>query len=226
MLENEATYENWYNPIHCKKEKIHTGSDYVLLCKIDTNIFKLASYQENVIYLDSEKLGIAIRENKIANCAIINGEVMVSDMYKVTRDIQFEQEVAEKYIKYVAKTALLGCKMSFDYTIEGRQVKLDSYTGTSKNVIVPKFVTVITRRAFIKCGIETITLNEGLEYIGYYAFEGCNIAEITIPETVKFMGEGIFYLNKKLINSDGTYRKDRIKILNENTEVLDNHPVK
>ena len=76
--------------------------------------------------------------------------------------------------------------MEFDYIIEGQEVKLKRYTGRDTKVIVPKFVTSLMYGYFRGCGIEEITLESGLKYIGGYAFESCNISKIIIPETIDF----------------------------------------
>ena len=67
--------------------------------------------------------------------------------------------------------------MSFDYMIEGTNVKLKRYTGTTKYVIIPKFITSIMARAFDNCKIETLTLEEGLGAIGAYSFGDCSIKQ-------------------------------------------------
>ena len=78
-------------------------------------------------------------------------------------------------------------------------------------------------RAFLKCLIETITLENGLRHIGSYAFEGCNLKEIVIPKTVEFVGMGAFFKNKDLITNVGRFVEGKIKILNKETVVIDEY---
>ena len=220
LLDND-TIKYWYNQIHCHQGNIHTGSEYILLCKINHDKYKLARYDGIVRYMSRKRLNELSKEHKIANCEVKNGKVRSIDTYKVQQEPQFEQDIAEKYNNYAAKSAMLGRKMSFYYIVEGRQVKLKTYSGESKDVIVPKFITTIMVKAFVNCKIETVVMDNGLEYIGYSAFAGCNISEVVIPETVKFIGKGAFSFNKKLLTVEGEYREDRVKIINERTIVLD-----
>ena len=211
----------WLNPLHYTDNYEETGSDYMLICKMPDNTYKLASYDNKVIYLDIEQLRSFSSNNKIVNCSLVNGKIKSIKANKITNDIQFEKAIAEKYKIYEAKSTLLGCKMSFDYAIEGKQVKLIKYTGTTKNMIVPKFVTTIMTKAFLKCEIETITLEKGLRYIGNYAFDECKLSEVIIPQTVVFIGWRVFNQNKHLLTNRGAYREDRIKILGKNTTIID-----
>ena len=221
LLGNEIIIKQWYNPIDHQRKNKHTGASYIILCQTDKNTFKIVTYEGKVKYLSSKQLIEETRRNVMANCKIQDGKLESLETYKVTRDIQFEQEIEEKYKIYEAKTALLGCRMSFYYIIEGREVKLEKYSGTAKDVIIPNFVTTIMHSAFSNCELETLTLNNGLEYIGSKAFSNCNISEVIIPKTVKFMGYDVFFQNKNLILGDSIYKSDKVKILNNETITLD-----
>ena len=224
LLNEEVMDKPWYNKTHTVKGDTNTGADYILLCKTSKNEFKLVSFNDKITYVDGRQLKELTNTHKIANCNMLNGMIKSTDTYNGIRKPQFVQDITRKYELYSAKSGLLGRKMSFDYIIEGNQVKLKRYTGTDKNVILPSFITSITQRAFARCYIETITLNEGLKYIGFNAFEACNLAEITIPETVEFMGLGVFEFNKRLLENDseyGKYRQDKVKILNKKATILD-----
>ena len=222
LIDYEETDTLWYNKINCTDaDGISTESEYVLMCTINNNTFKLISKDKEVIYVDREKLTKYTEANKIANCQIKNDKYKSIGTYTVNRDMQFENLIAEKYKAYEAKSTLLGRKMSFEYIIEGRQVKLKEYTGTTKDVIVPKFITSIMDRAFIYSKIETVILEEGLKSIGNCAFEGCNLSEVVIPKTVQFLGKGAFFRNKKLIADSGGYWEDKVKVLSKKTTMLD-----
>ena len=217
---NEILIKDWFNSIHCERTGLHTGSDLILICKNDNNEYKLTCYDERIVSLHGSELKYYADGKKIANCLIANEKLKSVDTYTINNNTEFKAAIAEKYEKYVAKSALLGRKMSFNYIIEGEKVKLTRYTGETKNVIMPNFVTTIMSRAFYFRKLETITLNIGLKYIGHQAFGQCKLSEVIIPETVKFMGLDIFSKNDRLLK-DGAYRKDRIKILSKNTTVLD-----
>ena len=60
-----------------------------------------------------------------------------------------------------------------------------------QEIIVPSSVTRIGQQAFGLCSsLQTVSLNDGLEYIGLNAFEGTAIQSLTVPATVTVM-EGI-----------------------------------
>ena len=220
LFNTETLTEHWCNPLHCQKDELSTGSDYIIACKVD-NTYKLISYDQRIKYVTNLELVSLIRNNEIANCEFRNGRIESNGTYTITKDIQFEKDIHEKYKIYEAKLALLGRNMSFDYVIEGKKVKLKRYTGKDKDVIIPNFITTIMSCAFLRCDIEAVTLNNGLKYIGREAFLGCDISETVIPQTVKFMGLRVFKANKKLLNVNGTYKEDKIKILNKETTILD-----
>ena len=221
LLNGNIQNKHWYNQLHLEKEFIHTGSEYILICEIEEGKYKLARHDVGISYFNSEQLQTCLKYHKIANCDIINGKLKSTGTYKITKDNQFEAEIKERYERYVAKSTLLGRQMSFNYTIEGKKVKLIKYTGITKDVIIPKFVTTITEKAFNNCNIETLTLEEGLRYIGRGAFSGCNLSEIIIPQTVEFIDKEVFYRNKRLVNDYNEYKRDKVKILNSRTTVLD-----
>ena len=220
VINGELDIKPWYNEIHCKQLIEDTGSDYVLICKPAKNIYKLVSYDKKISYVEIKQLKRLIQGFKIANCDFRDGTYKSMDTYTTAKDTTFEERINNIYKKYKTKTSILGCGMEFEYTIEGAEVKLRKYTGTCKNVIVPKFITTIIEGAFIGTEIESIKLEPGLKYIGSFAFEDCNLSEIMIPETVEFIGLGAFYGNKRLFKSNEEYT-DKIKILNKRTLVLD-----
>lgn len=67
-------------------------------------------------------------------------------------------------------------------------------TNTSvKNVIFPSTVRNIGYQAFKDSAVESVTLNEGLEEIGEFAFNGAkNLKSFNIPSTVKVIGKRAF----------------------------------
>ena len=226
ITEDNITIKQWYNKIHHRRLSEDSGSNYILLCQVDNSKFKLVTHDERVIIMGTEKLTNYTEQNQIANCKIINNQLTSIGTYRITKDIEFEKHIAEKYARYVALTSLLGKPMTFEYVIENKDVKLKIYTGTNKDVIIPKFITSIMRHAFTGFKLQTLTLDNGLKYIGYEAFEGCNISEVTIPETVEFISAGAFYGNKKLIatvseiSSKGNKYTNNLKLLNKDTIIV------
>lgn len=70
-----------------------------------------------------------------------------------------------------------------------------------ESLTIPSNITKIERGAFGSCGTSsavtnyTVTLNEGLQYIGNIAFGyNINLKTITIPSTVTYVGSQAFYL--------------------------------
>ena len=221
IIDGQIVVKQWYNQINNVKENIKTGAEYVLICKLKRDTFKLARYTSEIKFVDNANLRNLISEHKVANCRLENSKIQSIDNYTITENIQVEEYVSQKYALYLAKLALLGRKVSFVIIVEGNQVKLKRYYGPDKDVIVPNFITTIMAKAFLNCKLETITLNTGIKYIGYSAFDGCNLSEVEIPETVEFIGQGVFNNNHKLFNSHGEYRQDRVKILNKIAVVID-----
>ena len=218
---NGTSIKKWYGTLHKLKDGLEMGTDYILMCQIDDDTFKLVSYDEKVIYVNTKELNRHIIQNKVANCILRDGSHKTMDTYWIDKNPQFEQSIAEQYKRYANMTALLGRKMSFDYILEGTEVKLKRYTGATKDVIVPKFITSIMQKAFAGTEIETLELEDGLKYIGYSAFESCNLSKVIIPQTVEFIGTAAFFKNKRLMTYNGGYIKNRLILLNAETQIVD-----
>ena len=86
-----------------------------------------------------------------------------------------------------------------DKTVEVISKTFAGYAGdivipaTVTNEDVTYNVTSIGNEAFDRCDLTSVTLPNGLENIGYDAFNRClNLASINIPGTVTSIGEGAF----------------------------------
>ena len=220
---NESTIviKDWPNKIYSEIFETITEGGYILLCGIGEK-FKLIGNDERIIYVDKEQLIRYVLANKIANCAIENEKLKVVDNYSVIKNSQFEAEIAQKYDRYTAISATLGMQTRFKYTIEGTEVKLIKYTGKSKSVIVPKFITSIMAKAFSDCKVEEVTLEPGLKAIGSRAFSSCRLSEVIIPETVQFIGDKVF-LNNERLDKYKNGRSHKVKILNRRALVMDKY---
>ena len=170
-----------------KNKNIPIGADYILLCKVENNSYKLVSYTGGVYYADSKELMQHINEDNIANCTIKDGKYESVDVYKGQADNQFTDQITKKYARHLALTQMFGNIMTFEYITEGQEVKLSKYTGTTKDVIIPNFITSIMYQAFYDTKIETVILGTGIKYIGREAFKLCSISEVVIPENVKII---------------------------------------
>ena len=214
LIKNQIKVSTWDDRIGYQSLYQSDEAGYIALCKINDR-YKLVSYNGNVSYINTEGLYDYITNKKIHNCIFNNnGDLLFSKAYSVIKDIQFEEQIAEKYEKHVALTAMLGKKTAFEYNIEGKVVKLKRYIAQTKDPIIPNFITAIGRSAFGDSNIESVTIGNGVEYIGGYAFEACNISEIIIPQQVKFIGPSAFHGYKKLAHNDGEYT-EKIKLLSK-----------
>lgn len=81
-------------------------------------------------------------------------------------------------------------------TISGEVVIPGSYTYKEKN-----YKVVVGQFAFRLCeGITKVTIEDGVEHIGDYAFVGCSkTGEIVLPSTLKTIGAGAFCNMKSLM---------------------------
>ena len=151
-----------------------SGPKYILLAIKDGKGI-LADYRGIINTLNKEEIERLAKAKNIANCELIEKgseyRLSTTDTYTVYKDEEFERLIAEKYNKFMLKTNMLGIGgISFDYEIENYEVKLQKYTGSNQNVILPSFITVIMKEAFEDSNIKTIRLNEGLKVIGSRAF--------------------------------------------------------
>ena len=212
--------------------KIRTTSDsssslrslYILLTKQNEQTFKIVSSNGRVHNAYSDALKTFIRQDQIANCNFIRAENLYKsiDTYKTDKDTKFEKYIDTKYEEFRAKTLMVGLDISFRYVIEGKDVKLTNYTGTSRKIIIPSFITTIGPKVFRNIGIAELILSEGLKYIGCEAFRDKEIAKVKIPKSVKIIGRLAFYSsNTSLMENDG-YTKDAIDVQNKQTIIIDN----
>ena len=74
----------------------------------------------------------------------------------------------------------------------GQNVLL-AYLGSETDYIVPDGITIIADMCFFGSEIENITIPETVEYIGPYAFASCfELKEITVPDSVAEIADGTF----------------------------------
>lgn len=76
-------------------------------------------------------------------------------------------------------------------------------------------------RAFASCDFSSITLPSGLKYIGDSAFYNCdNLKEITLPESVDFIGECVFFSCESLKTLKGKFAINGGKALVANNTLI------
>ena len=168
----------------------------ILISKVDGQEFKLFDKTYNTICVSENDLKKLIRWGYVANC-----EYTIEDGVENYRSIdtcniettqEFTDYIKQEYSKFIAKVNLLGLRISFDYTIENEEVKIQEYTGSSSRVIIPSFVNTLCNGSFSRRGIRELALNNGLKYIGNHCFSHNIIRHIKLPETIKFIGIDAF----------------------------------
>ena len=74
------------------------------------------------------------------------------------------------------------------------------YNQTLKKVEIPSKVTEIPLCCFVLCSLlESVTIPEGVTIVGPYAFSSGSLKTLTLPSTVKEIGNNAFYRPKSII---------------------------
>ena len=222
---NSITIEEKRN-IGSRAETEKFGSDYILIKK-ENDYYKVVDYLGNVYKIWIEDLKEYVESGNVANCSISSRSNRVScqDTYRIKKDLNFERLIASKYDGFVAKTLMLSCgNMTFNYAIENDVVQLTKYTGSSREVIVPPFVTAIGKDAFKGKGVNSVKFSNGLKIIGEMAFhpggKSSGLDQIEIPETVELIANNAFMGNHIMDRADGTLNMKRFKLLGDKTIIL------
>ena len=243
VKDNNIIIKKWIHELASDNGKIYgnevedkyTGHNYVLIAR-ENMTYKLVDYNGYVSRLCEDDLINIVESELVANCALAapekednytsistrRGDKLIAyDIYETKIDENFKDSVKEKYNTFKAKAILLGYgKITFKCEIENQEVKLTEYTGYSKHIILPPFITHIASRAFSGASIETLKLSEGLKTIGAQAFQSNQLSRVEIPESVELIGWGAFAFNTKLHEGNGTMRTDKFKLRNNKTVML------
>lgn len=79
------------------------------------------------------------------------------------------------------------------------------YNQTLKKVEIPSKVTEIPLCCFVLCSLlESVTIPEGVTIVGPYAFSGGSLKTLTLPSTVKEIGNNAFHCPKSIICNAAT----------------------
>lgn len=87
----------------------------------------------------------------------------------------------------------------FNTEAEGNGVVISGYKGKGGDVVIPatiggKAVVGIGKEAFVKSGVTSVTIPEGVISIGAGAFAVCaGLTSVTIPGSVTGIGRSAFY---------------------------------
>ena len=218
---------------------VYSGPNFVLLA-LESIIYKAVDCcGYTYSFYENELVDMAWTKN-IANCILIDPDIayqqynnstilttkrgdkiLALDISIIKTTEEFKNSIKEKYNAFIAKAIMLGYgKITFKYTLENQEVKLTEYTGSSKNVILPPFVSHIMSGAFSGLHLETLKISEGLKTIGKHSFQANELSHVEIPESVELVGVNAFSFNAKLYNGKNSLRRERFILQNSKTIVL------
>ena len=86
--------------------------------------------------------------------------------------------------------------VGFTYTVSDGTATLTGYSGSEKALVLPASidgyrVTAVADSAFADSFIESVIISEGIQCIGWFAFNGCvKLRSITVPSSVTSIGYG------------------------------------
>lgn len=88
--------------------------------------------------------------------------------------------------------------VGFKYSIEGSRATITGYTGEQTALVIPATidgyrVVAIGDSAFKGMHLKSVIVSDGVESIGWFAFEGCAyLTSVTLPKSVISIGHGAF----------------------------------
>lgn len=86
----------------------------------------------------------------------------------------------------------------FKYTLNGNKATITGYSGEQTDIVIPATidgyrVVAIGDNAFEKLHIKKVIISDGVESIGWFAFNGCAfLSSVTVPSSVSSIGHGAF----------------------------------
>ena len=136
--------------IKSSTDDVALDNTYIMLNRLNNETFKLVSSEGFISYVDKRRLKYLVHNNLVQNCVVEGRKIKsIYDQDINTRN-ELRQEIESKYNLFILKSRLLGYNITFDYEIDGEDVKITKYTGTSKKIILPNFITTIGHSAFRK----------------------------------------------------------------------------
>lgn len=155
----------------------------------------------NTSFMSVEHVIGLVKSGRILNAEWNLTSIDLADVSAIKYDKKHE-EIEHIYNNYQDKSLAIGLDQGFKYHIINNKVVVDVFTGCSKELYIPDFVSCIRGR--VPSTVEKIHLREGLEVIGDGALIFCQDTNVIIPSTVKlFCGtmNSVTFYNKKCIRT-------------------------
>ncbi|MGI6769723.1 MAG: leucine-rich repeat protein [Bacilli bacterium] len=157
--------------------------------RIRSNV-KFVTNGGNVISSKTMKYGEEINDVAIRDSYTFGGWFSNENLTNKITNVGTENVILYAYWSEEVKPS------DFSYEIIDNKIKITKYIGNSSTVVIPsrigdKKVAVIEDNAFKnKTKITSLSLPNGLEQIGEFAFENLSLTELIIPDSVQLIKEG------------------------------------
>lgn len=175
-----------FYPVIDKTNKTIKKQRLVALKRKSYYMYEVADYTGNIFEIDRSEF-----KYKAFNGKLVNHR----DIFDMDYGISSEKaEVLQgKLDRYKSKEALLGV-CALDIEIVGDEAILyEIIDESSARCIIPSFITVIDESAFARSNIASISIPESVKYIGTLAFNECTkLTDLTMENTEIVLGREIF----------------------------------
>lgn len=189
-----VTVESVYSRLLCK-----TTHDYQMMCRVE---WDLEGYNPNasgnytltgvISITDSPYYEMATGESVTITVTVQEGEADVFDQSHLTYDLNGDNTVT--ITGYTGNAAEIRIPSSLDgYTVSA--IADNAFKGNTSviTLYVPSTVKSIGANAFSGCtSLVQVTFNEGLEFVGEYAFADTALTNITLPASLSEIGKFAF----------------------------------
>lgn len=196
---------------------------YVLVSITDGCRYKMLSNYGYIENCTKEEVIMLTKQGLVDNCRFNTGNLTIeciSEVEIIETDTEFTRYIADENVKYNIKSKLLGFPSKLSILVEGHNVVLVEFDGNSDKIVLPEFIVSIDKEVFRQLDTGTIKLNNGLKYIGKHAFANCNIRQIVLPDTLKYVYGSAFYGNDRLYLNDESKIIDYSKVIVKGNTII------
>lgn len=168
-----------------------------------TEILKWAFYDSRITSIDIGTGVQTISESAFAGSRLktvkLEGNITTVEN-KAFYYSYLENVVFGSKVKTIGDYAFCGCSKLTAINIPDNVTKLGmnafQYTNNVKSVVIGSGIEEIPQNAFDSCANATtnptLTIGGNVKELGFYAFQGMNIASVTIPASVKIISNSAF----------------------------------